>query len=754
MRPILRSTPTGRKGASADRPKPKWKGVLVATFLLVPRPAALLLAQQSGVPPSTLLASAQELASRGDTAGALATLERAVRRFPGLAQAHYLRGLLLSRTASGAITDHLHRMSAEHALERALALDRGNPRYLLELARLKLKMPFLRLEALHYFRRSADEARGRGDTATLAEAEAEIGDVFERRAGNTAGRRILTGGAAHFDPDRALDDWRYAENFINQQSTAVQDPGESDRHEAEDHYRAALAAQPSNDEAARGLLGLLVDAQRYEEFLTAARGFAHAAPGSARAQLALGLGYSRSGRDADASAAFDSALALMSPTERLAVLDLSPILRRADAQTYQRLSPAERREAERIYWAMNDPLKLTAVNEHWIEHLARVAYADIRFTAPDLNLRGWDTDRGVIYIRYGPPPVSASFAAQTESVTQLESVDKITTVWWYPERRLRFVFYGTPGYNVARFAGDFATYVEDARYAAPARYDNVPVNEALDSITVQVARFRDSVGGTSVVFFAGMPVSQMLNGIELQRSVLETGLFISDRLERDIFSRRRQETVNLGDERQFEAHTFEVRLDPGDYLYRLEAREPSSRRAARGEAGVEVAPRPGSGLDLSDVVLANRVAPRQEPARGRRDFFIEPNPAMSYAPGAPVHLYWEVYGLVPDSAGVGAYDVDVVVRLQAIERHGIMARLVGGVADAMGTTAAGDDRVVLTYRRELALRDRDRIPEFLAIDLGGSPAGVYTLEISVTDRHSGQTVLRARTFTVARGAGQ
>jgi GWxTD domain-containing protein len=753
MAAIIPPAPVQRKTTVNRLCRAKWTGVLAFVATAFAASGSPLHAQGSAPEPSSFLASAAQLTARGDTAEAIRTLAQAVRRFPGFAEAHYLQGLLLSRSSGAGLGDYLRRLAAQRALERALELDRGNPLYFLELGRLRLKMPFLRLEAARYFQRAAAAARARGDSAVLADVETELGDLYVRRADNAAHRRMVTGGAIHFDPDRALEDWHYAANFITQQSTAVEDPGALDRHDAEDHYRAALAARAGNEAAARGLLGMLYDEQRYEEYLTVARSLARAQPMSGGAQLALGLGLVRAGQEREASTALDSALALMTPAERHVVDDLAPILRRADAEIYQNLSPEDRHEVERIYWAVSDPLRLTPVNEHRLEHLARVAYADLRYTAPDLRLRGWETDRGVIYIRYGPPPVVASFPANTEIPARIEQAGMITTVWWYPERRLRFVFYGAPGYNVARFASDFQAYAEDARYAAPVRYDNVPVDEALDSIAVQVARFRDSVGGNTVVFFAGMPVSRMLNGIELRRSTLETGLFVTDRLERNILERRAQEPVDLSEAPQFEARTFEVRLNPGEYRYRLEAREPSSRRAARGAATLAV-PALAAGLDLSDVVLADRVAPRGDDPSGRRDFFIDPNPAMAYAPGHHVHLYWEIYGLRPDSAGDGSYTVSVVIRLQALERHGIAARLVGGALDAIGTTAAGDDRVVLSYGRELSLHGRDRVPEFLAIDLGDSPPGVYTLEISVEDRRAQQTVVRTRTFTVSRRASQ
>jgi hypothetical protein len=151
---------------------------------------------------------------------------------------------------------------------------------------------------------------------------------------------------------------------------------------------------------------------------------------------------------------------------------------------------------------------------------------------------------------------------------------------------------------------------------------------------------------------------------------------------------------------------------------------------------------------LSDVVLADRVAPRVEEPRGRTDFLVDPNPAMRYAPGNEVHLLWEMYNLTPDSTGTVALDAEIVLRVQSIERHGFAARIVGGVLDAVGVTAEGDDQVSVRYAVREALGNRDRLPGWVAIDLERGPRGTYVLELVITDRLSGQSAIRRRVFTV------
>jgi GWxTD domain-containing protein len=698
-----------------------------------------------------LVGEAIRLAERGDTAAALRRLEEATKVHPGLADAHYQRGLLLARQAGNGLGDMFRRRAASNALERALQIDRRNPQYYMELGLLRLKQGVQRIDAGRLFNRALKAARERGDPTLIAQVEAQLGDIDYRRYLAVGHRRLITGSGLRFDPDEAISNPHYARNFLAGQSAELEDAGELDLRQAEAHYRSGAATWPAHDAGNAGLLGILYDEERYEEFLEQARSFVRAAPNQPRSHLFYALGLWRLGRVREAADAFERALALLPAGERSRLNDLSRILRRNDAERYQQMSTAQRAEFDRLYWSANDPLKLTAENEHRLEYLARMAYADLRFSAPDLHLRGWDTDRGAIYIRYGPPPVVATFPPETRPMAdEPGTAGAITTVWFYPERNLRFVFYGPPGYNFARFAGEFAAYAEDARYATPVRYDNVPLTEALDSVPVQVAAFRHPSDSTrtELVFFAGLPLSRMAEGVDLREGPIETGLFVTDALERNVVSQRRDERVRFGAEQYFERRTFTAAVPPGDYRFRVETRQPTTTRAARGAGPLSADAFNRSTLMLSDVVIADRVGKRTETPAGRADFLMDPNPAMSFAPGEAVHMYWEIYNLQPDTAGAVQYTAEVVLRVQSLERTGIVARALGPVFDAMGLSAQGDEPVTLRYDVGEALAGRDRVPAWVAVDLLEAPSGVYVLELGITDRVSGQTAVRRRSFSV------
>ena len=700
-----------------------------------------------------LVQEALALAEQGDTTRALEQAARASRLAPELADARFLYGLLLARTAGAGLAIGGPRTDAGREFEAALRLDAGNPRYLIEMARLRLKHPIFRLQAERYFRRALDAARQRHEPMVEANVETEIGNIYFRRYQGFAHRRLIVGEAPGFDWEAALRDPHYTKDLLQDQSVTLPGMGETDLAQAEQHFRAGVRADAASEAAHAGLLGLLNQTGREEEYLDAARTFALAAPGNPLAQLYLGLGLWRSRRGAEADSAFSRALAGLPRVERERIADLSPILRARDAVDYRQLPDSQRAEFERLFWWTAEPLRLTTENEFRLEHFSRVAEADLRFNAPDLRLRGWNTDRGQIYIRYGPPPVVGTFPPETyQTSDDIFTTGMLTTVWYYPRRNLRFVFHGPPAYNYQRLAGDFGSYAENVRSQEPVAYDNVTMAVVLDSIRVQAAQFRGpgDTAGTDVVFFAGIPVRDMVRGVDLRRGELETGLFVSDTRMRDYVARRGTDAVAFGAEEQFETRTDAVRLQPGDYLYRFEARLPDTDRAARGAARLGIADFRLPALGMSDIVIADQVAPREVggPQRGRQDFFIDPNAAMRFRRTDPVHLYAEAYNLAGASDRIAHFQVSVRLRIEAVERTGVAARVIGGVLDAVGASAAGDDQVTLSYVAQESLQGRDRVPIYLALDLAGAPPGIYQLDLAVKDLTTNQLAVRHRTLHI------
>ncbi len=472
----------------------------------------------------SLYRDAHRLLEAGDTSAAIERLKEVQRRAPRFAPAYFDHGVILSRRSDMGLApdDVFRRRLASQKLDEALNLDRNNPLYLMELGRLRLKTPFLRIEAERLFARAERAARDRGDPQVLSDVEFELGLISERRFNAMRNRRFLTGSTTSFDIDAAANDWHYVRDFLEQRTAVVEDAGEIDRLKAEARLHAALEADSSHARAAADLLGLLVEAGRVEEMAQLARTLTGPQAGEPRTWMALGLALERLDRLDEAAGVFDTALALFPDSTRRALLDVAQWLRPDDAAHLATMDTAMQRDVELAWWRSADPLALTPVNEARVGLLARIAYADLRFTADEAHIPGWQTDRGQVWIRYGAPGTIASLAPETQEVDAAESTARVITIWWYPLTSMRFVFRGPPAINAAGFAGNFRAYADNARRIIPMRLDDIHAALRLDTVAVQVARFRGD-SGVRVELFASLPTDRMLADVDLSPALIVAG---------------------------------------------------------------------------------------------------------------------------------------------------------------------------------------------------------------------------------------
>ena len=92
---------------------------------------------------------------------------------------------------------------------------------------------------------------------------------------------------------------------------------------------------------------------------------------------------------------------LESPYKKWLDEDVGYIITVEERQSFKRLSTDDERENFiESFWLRRDPTPDTMENEFKEEHYRRIAYANDRFPS---GIPGWKTDRGRIYITFGPP---------------------------------------------------------------------------------------------------------------------------------------------------------------------------------------------------------------------------------------------------------------------------------------------------------------------------------------------------------------
>jgi len=82
--------------------------------------------------------------------------------------------------------------------------------------------------------------------------------------------------------------------------------------------------------------------------------------------------------------------------------DVAYIITDEETRLFNQLkSDEEREQFIEQFWLRRDPMPDTEKNEFREEHYERIAYANRNFTVD--GAAGWRTDRGRIYIMFGPP---------------------------------------------------------------------------------------------------------------------------------------------------------------------------------------------------------------------------------------------------------------------------------------------------------------------------------------------------------------
>src|SRR6266481_1281401 len=103
----------------------------------------------------------------------------------------------------------------------------------------------------------------------------------------------------------------------------------------------------------------------------------------------------------------------------------------------------ERQQFIEQFWLRRDPTPDTEENEFREEHYRRIAYANERFAS---GIPGWKTDRGQIYIKYGPPDEIESHPSGGTYQRPIEQGGGSTTT--YPFEIWRYRYLEDAGTNV------------------------------------------------------------------------------------------------------------------------------------------------------------------------------------------------------------------------------------------------------------------------------------------------------------------
>jgi len=117
--------------------------------------------------------------------------------------------------------------------------------------------------------------------------------------------------------------------------------------------------------------------------------------------------------------------------------DVAWIITDEERSAFKQLSNDEERENFiESFWQRRDPTPDTAENEFKEEHYRRIAYANEHFPA---GIPGWKTDRGRIYIVFGPPDEIESHPSGGTYERPMEEGGGTTSTFPFEQWRYRYI---------------------------------------------------------------------------------------------------------------------------------------------------------------------------------------------------------------------------------------------------------------------------------------------------------------------------
>jgi len=721
----------------------------------------------------------REALAMADTGVAVALLRQELRTARSSPRQECLLATLLARLAPSSPTEWAERVEAERLFERALERD-FDPLCLLEFSSLKSRQG-MRVDAGRLAARAFRMIAANPDAQT-PEVMAEL---FYRRA------LPLLAWVRQFDhlvvmPDIPVstpaclesgffcEAYAHPDQFFERLAARPSLDGlvAEERWVAQALLDSSLQHQSAHPGALAAALALSArrgDWTRFRDLGTAA----HAArPRAVTPVLALLTAALQLGRRRDAALWFDSAQALLGPD---AVARFEGLALVADTSLRERLSGDSAVVYAEALWGLSDPLYLSETNERRVEHYARVHLAELLFTDPETGRPGRGTPQGRLVIRYGLPAhvfVLQADQARELSPAQRIMVDEIMTCatqpivpfhpgeraigelpcghnlgmgqsgasggrwefWYYAPGGMPFVFERALGSWTARHMFETASLRLDSllHRTLPSLY-RPPFRDA--EVRSLVTRFPRPLG-------PGVEVWGAFEWREVVPRPLEPvrlGLFLHSRtngklLDHAILDRRPAAGRSVRFDRWMPAPWGLLQLSVEGT--RFDGDDLASQQRHRVDL---VPPARRDTIWMSDLLIGDSA---RAPAtiEGRQDVRLFGRVDSVIPAGAPLALYWEVYGVPGDSSGVARYTVRVSVGQEGRSVVASVARFLGGV---LGIGRPSDPEAEWEVSRPAA----DVMAELLVLQ--GLPAApALTVSVEVTDATTGRRAGSRRVVTV------
>jgi GWxTD domain-containing protein len=535
---------------------------------------------------------------------------------------------------------------------------------------------------------------------------------------------------------------------------------------AESFFRRAIKSDPNRTDAYFHLSCLYEEIKEYQRGIHLLKRVIEVDPENKKAYTYLGLLYYNSSQMDSSYFAYKNALKLMDETEKNNFkFQSSSFL--VDENLREKLKYFSRPEIEELiekFWQSADPLLLTKYNERLLEHYSRVAYSNLRFSVPEKEVYGWNTDRGEILIRYGEPVNRLRYRPHISAGGRTSLMLK-TDLWFYKDKVLGFVDeywnsnfrFSTPrpySRHVSQFAGDTDFFVKDLRRNEPENYEPKFEGPSID-VPYNVVQFKsleeELSEKTDIYINYAMNLSNQFNLEDKFPAAHKYGLFILDE-KLDISNRKTElmldlkpeKTIKLGLNEKYQIHSVELKTEPDSVQMAFEVMRISDNGVSANRFNYRIKRFNSYDLDLSDIVLAEKVNNNSTAlAMKRESINILPNPLNEFTSTSSIYVYYEVYNLTFDEKKRAKFEQRVTIAKK--EEQSGFENVIRSVTDFFGFGGKEDKLTLSTTYQSF---DRD-VPVYFQIDMSKYSKGDYSLIVEIEDlqnkkKASAETMLRWR----------
>lgn len=480
--------------------------------------------------------------------------------------------------------------------------------------------------------------------------------------------------------------------------------------------------------------------------------------------LAAGLAYLRKGDYEKSGQYFNKFREKLLPYEVEKFDAIAPFLINDEEIIYEKMNSMEKELFTRKYWYSKDPLFLTDQNERLLEHWGRIAETELLFGIPMKNIDGWDTDRGIIWIRYGPPMkqiMNKNIIADDISLgKKLGDNDPLfthdITLFWYYEK-FTFMFYEFPNGS-----SQFKLF-EDSNYSNRlfAEYLQKQTPEIFD-LNIRGKRydfpryaigFRGNEGKVRMELFYGIPVRALeyfKRPGERYVANVEEGVFLFD-------MNLRQVIRNVKSERFLSPASFDsskdrcisrlnrMELNPGLYNVAIEFKDDSSGNYGAIRDQIYLKCYRSDSLEVSDILIASSIElPKNGQVNSIDDLSYSVNVTRSFRKPKPIYLYFEVYNLSPTlPSGMSKFRVEYSIRQRGNDVKDVWS--VKKVLAKMFRMAGRKYEIADEHEYE----GTDSVENLiLEIDTESLEKGMYQLAVSIKDIQAGSSAESKTEFYV------